>query len=65
MLDDIPYRRWVGRTFRFFRVGKQAFAEGENVRNRGFLKSEPEVRRSRTLEFCSREGERARWVLLL
>ncbi|TSC75426.1 MAG: hypothetical protein G01um101430_268, partial [Parcubacteria group bacterium Gr01-1014_30] len=26
-------------TIRFPRIGKQAFAEGENVRNRGFLKS--------------------------
>ena len=28
------------------RQGKQAFAEGENVRNRGFLKSEPEASES-------------------
>ena len=40
---DSPYRKGVGETLRFPRIGKQAFAEGENVRNRGCLKSEPEV----------------------
>jgi len=32
---DIPNRKGIGETLRFPRVGKQAFAEGENVRNRG------------------------------
>jgi len=46
IIKDIPCRKGVGETLRFPRVGKQAFAEGENVRNRGFLKSEPEASES-------------------
>jgi hypothetical protein len=46
----------VGRIGRSSRVGKQAFAEGENVRNRGFLRSEakPEGRSSRRREGAER-----------
>ena len=40
-IRDNSHRKGVGETLRFPCVGKQAFAEGENVRNRGFLKSEP------------------------
>ena len=57
MVLPTQFGRGSGKPSWFPRLGKQAFAESENVRNRGFLKSEPEASESERQPKAG-EGER-------